>query len=486
MQVYTDLYSNVASGLSLGTPVTTGNVVSVKNNAPATYPIGLTNVIWTVTDGGGITATATQTVTVTDNEKPYIERLGVISVANDAAKCGAAVNLFIPYAADNSGIVYVTHNAPSFFPVGTLTIIWTATDQYGNSDTSTQQITVIDNEMPVITVGIAQINVNNDPGKCGAVVNLGIPATSDNCGIASITNDAPALFPVGTTRVTWSVTDLNEYRVTATQWVTVMDNELPAISTSDVVVTNDAGKCGALVTLSKPATSDNCGIASVTNNAPAFFPKGTTVVTWTVKDNSGNTFSQNSNVTVTDIDKPAITAPANVGVTISSGSRAYNVNLGTPTTADNCGVQAVKNNAPSSYPVGTTTVTWTATDNSGNSATAKQLVTVNRKKSGTSSNGQASVTGGVTTGEKTDTEGILKLVVAPNPSATHFTLKLESKYDTPVHLRVTDASGRVVDARSKLVSNSTIQIGHNYVQGIYFAEMIQGNRHTVVQLIKLR
>jgi hypothetical protein len=74
----------------------------------------------------------------------------------------------------------------------------------------------------------------------------------------------------------------------------------------------------------------------------------------------------------------------------------------------------------------------------------------------------------------------------PNPSTTYFTLKLESKYQTPVELRVMDGTGRVVDAKSKLGANSSVQIGHNYSSGTYYAELIQGTQRKVVQLIKAR
>lgn len=80
----------------------------------------------------------------------------------------------------------------------------------------------------------------------------------------------------------------------------------------------------------------------------------------------------------------------------------------------------------------------------------------------------------------------LRVTVLPNPSTSYFTLKLESKYDQPVNLRVLDGSGRVVDARSKLGSNSTLQIGQNYSSGTYYAELIQGNLRKVVQLIKVK
>jgi hypothetical protein len=79
-----------------------------------------------------------------------------------------------------------------------------------------------------------------------------------------------------------------------------------------------------------------------------------------------------------------------------------------------------------------------------------------------------------------------KVTAMPNPTTTFFTLKIESRYQTPVALRVMDAQGRVVDARSKIGANSTIQIGHNYSSGTYYAELIQGTKRKVVQLIKVK
>jgi len=88
--------------------------------------------------------------------------------------------------------------------------------------------------------------------------------------------------------------------------------------------------------------------------------------------------------------------------------------------------------------------------------------------------------------ESATTDEDLKVTVSPNPSTTYFTLKIESKYATPVSMRVMDGRGRVVDAKSEIGANSTIQIGHNYASGTYYAEMIQGTKRKVVQLIKVR
>src|SRR5206468_10897863 len=92
---------------------------------------------------------------------------------------------------------------------------------------------------------------------------------------------------------------------------------------------------------------------------------------------SGNTATASQLVTVNDTQNPTISAPAAVVVSSDPGHcYATNVALGTPTTADNCAVASVTSNAPTQFPAGATTVTWTVTDASGNTATATQLVTV--------------------------------------------------------------------------------------------------------------
>jgi hypothetical protein len=133
--------------------------------------------------------------------------------------------------------------------------------------------------------------------------------------------------------------------------------------------------CGAIA-LGTPTTADNCSVASVTSNAPATFPLGTTTVTYTATDASGNTATATQVVIVTDSVKPTITAPAALTIGTNAACTAAGINLGTPVTADNCAVASVTNNAPAAFPLGATTVIWTVTDSSGNSATATQVVTV--------------------------------------------------------------------------------------------------------------
>ncbi len=374
--------SCTASGVALGAPVTGDNclVASVTNNAPATFPLGNTTVIWTVTDGSGNTATCNQIVTVVDNQPPTISCPSGVTVSADAGLCTASgVALGVPITGDNCSVASVTNNAPAIFPLGITTVTWTVTDGAGLTATCTQNITVNDTEVPTITCP-ADVVVSSDAGICTASgVALGVPTTADNCSVASVTNNAPAIFPLGNTTVTWTVTDGSGLTATCNQIVTVNDTENPTITCpADVSVNSDAGICTASgVALGVPTTADNCSVASVTNNAPATFPLGNTTVTWTVTDGSGLTATCDQIVTVTDIELPTIACPIDVSVNADAGiCTASGVALGAPVTGDNCSVASVTNNAPVNFPLGNTTVVWTVTDGSGNTANCNQIVTV--------------------------------------------------------------------------------------------------------------
>src|SRR5205823_13271561 len=75
------------------------------------------------------------------------------------------------------------------------------------------------------------------------------------------------------------------------------------------------GNCSTTATLGSPTVSDNCSTPAnitVSNDAPATFPKGDTTVTWTAKDESGNTQTCTQKVTVLVDEKPSILCPADV------------------------------------------------------------------------------------------------------------------------------------------------------------------------------
>lgn len=224
----------------------------------------------------------------------------------------------------------------------------------------------------------ADVIVNTDAGACGAVVTYTTPTATDNCSTPTVTQTSGlpsgSLFPVGTTTNTFEAQDSSGNTVLCSFTVTVTDNEVPVITCpADLAINADAGLCTAsAVTLGTPITSDNCGVATVTNNAPSTFPVGATSVVWTVTDVNGNTATCTQTVTVLDAELPVINCPANI-------TTCNPVVTFAATATDNCGVAGITYSTASgsTFAVGTTTVTVTATDVNGNVATCTFDVTVN-------------------------------------------------------------------------------------------------------------
>ena len=317
-------------------------------------------VTWTVTDGSGLTATATQNVIVSDIEDPIILAPANIN-ANTTSACSAnGINIGTATAFDNCSVATIVSNAPASFPVGTTFVVWTATDVNGNTSTATQTVVINDVVNPTITAPSDITTVTNSGCTASGIV-IGVPQTADNCGVASVSNDAPVSFPVGITSVTWTVTDVNGNTATAIQKVTVSDNMMPTLTLAANVIVDANNSCVAFnVDLGAPVVADNCGIATLQNNAPTVYNIGTTTVTWIAVDNNGNSISAIQTVTVVDNSAPVIIAPANMQVSTNNNCVASGLILGNPIATDNCTVASIVNDAPLDFPIGTTTVTYTA------------------------------------------------------------------------------------------------------------------------------
>jgi hypothetical protein len=61
-----------------------------------------------------------------------------------------------------------------------------------------------------------------DDMTCACDPSLGSPLVSDNCGVASLTNNVPSCFPVGTNLVVWTATDIHGNSANCTQQVVVV------------------------------------------------------------------------------------------------------------------------------------------------------------------------------------------------------------------------------------------------------------------------
>jgi len=234
---------------------------------------------------------------------------------------------------------------------------------------------------PCVLTCPANITRSNDANQCGAVVTYPPPTSTGTCGTITCTPASGSFFPKGTTTVTCTATG-----ATCSFTVTVNDTQPPTITCpANVTQSNDPNQCGAVVNYPPPTVSDNCPGVGAPSCAPAsgsFFPVGTTTVTCTVADASGNTASCTFTITVNDTQPPTITCPPNqTAVTDQNACPSAGclvVNFPPPVATDNCpGVTVVCNPpAGSCFPVGVTTVTCTATDTSGNTATCSFTITV--------------------------------------------------------------------------------------------------------------
>jgi len=223
------------------------------------------------------------------------------------------------------------------------------------------------NENPNITPTIdapANLTLNTGPGatSCGTFVGdatLGTATASDNCPGFTITRSGvPAgnNFPVGTTTITYRVTDRVGNYAEDTQTVTVVDNTPPVITCpANITQNTDPGLCSALVNPGTATATDNCDNSPTINgtrsdNQPlsAPYPKGTTTITWTATDHASPTPNQSSctqTIKVEDHEAPVITTNGVTPVLFPPSHEYHTFNVTDFVTAvtDNCDALTVSN-----------------------------------------------------------------------------------------------------------------------------------------------
>lgn len=72
----------------------------------------------------------------------------------------------------------------------------------------------------------------------------------------------------------------------------------------------------------------------------------------------------------------------------------------------------------------------------------------------------------------------------PNPSTSRFALNITSSNPEMVNIQIMDIAGKVVETRTGLAPNQTIQIGSKLKTGVYFVEMQQGTGKVHMKVVK--
>ena len=255
------------------------------------------------------------------------------------------------------------------FGPGENILVITVQDSFGHIASDSATLVVSDTVPPVL---------DEDPlpeltDECSVTVDAA-PTATDACvsePITGTTSDPLVYEEQGTFTITWTYDDGSGNIITQTQTVVVDDTTAPV---PDVDPLPDAiGQCE--VTLPVPTGTDNCGgtVTVTTSDPTTYTDQGTYMVTWTYADENGNSTTRTQTVIVDDTTAPVPDVDPLPDVT---GQCEATVSV--PTGTDNCGgAVTVTTSDPTTYTdQGTYTVTWTYTDELGNSTTRTQTVIV--------------------------------------------------------------------------------------------------------------
>lgn len=368
-------------------PTATDNVdvdleVTCDPPSGSTFPLGDTTVTCAATDTAGNEATTQFTVTVTDTGAPELSQPSDMLVAPTGPD-GAVVEFDLPTASDDVDTdleVACVPSSGSVFAIGVTTVTCEVEDQAGNPASVSFTVTVQDEQAPVVTPpddvtaaaeSIDGATVTYGGGSAVDVVDGDLPIS---CLPAS-----GSLFAIGVTTVTCSATDAEGNTGTAIFTVTVEDTDAPLVEAGPVVNLEATGPL-TVVHYVSPQAQDAIYGALATQCLPASgseFAVGSTYVTCTATDGSGNVGSTSFWVNVGDTTAPTLHG---ADITVNALSQTGTVvALGvTATDLVDGAVPPLCSPAEGSLfaPESVTEVECTATDSEGNTASLTITVTV--------------------------------------------------------------------------------------------------------------
>jgi hypothetical protein len=210
--------------------------------------------------------------------------------------------------------------------------------------------------------------VCTQPNRCSAAASIDNGSFDPDGNAITLASSPAGPYPRGTTPVTLLVSDGPESASCAAT-VTVNDCQAPTIACPAPRTVECTGS-GTNVAVT-PTGSDNCGPPALGCTPSGSFPLGTTAVTCNASDGAQSATCTTS-VRVVDTTRPVLRVPADVTISVCTGK---GLDIGMATATDACGAVTITSDRPTRFPLGATTVTWTATDGAGNRSTATQRVT---------------------------------------------------------------------------------------------------------------
>ena len=278
-----------------------------------------------------------------------------------------------------------------------------AVDIASNQSLASNQVSAFfDLSGPIIAAPV-DVALGTDAGQNTGLATFAA-TVSDNSGetvtpvykLGGTVISSPHSFVVGSHTVTMDASDSSGNAATQVSFtVTVSDNEAPVVTVPENIEVNAAaGSNTATVDFTTPAAIDAVDgtVTPVLVSSPmvgldsgSAFPIGVTTLTYTATDAAGNVGTASFTVTVSDNEAPVVTVPDSIEVNAAAGSDTALVDFTAPTATDAVDgtINPVLVSSPtvgldsgSAFPIGVTTLTYTATDVVGNVGTASFTVTV--------------------------------------------------------------------------------------------------------------
>ncbi|MFY0600829.1 MAG: T9SS type A sorting domain-containing protein [Cyclobacteriaceae bacterium] len=349
--------------------------------------LGANTVTLTVTDVNGNEGTADAVVTVEDSIDPT--SIGQdIEISLDASGNATITPTQIDNgSSDSCESVTLSLDQTDFdcTHIGANTVTLTATDGSGNTGTTTVVVTVTESIAPIAVA--RDLTVELDATGNAVIIPSQVDnGSSDNCGIASMSLDKTAFTcaDAGDNTVTLTVIDNIGNQSIATATVTVTATGLSEVITQDLTVALDENGIVSITPQQVDNGSSNgCSALTLSLDQSTFDCNdvGENFVTLTGTDEGGATQSATATITVVDNTDPVLSLQSKTfeldaggNVTISASDLVTN--------SDDCLTFALSKADFSCSDIGDNTVTVTATDAGGNTASQEVNVTIGEGEGG--------------------------------------------------------------------------------------------------------
>src|SRR5262245_15681024 len=363
-----------------------GRTVTITCTPPsgAAFFLGTNAVTCVARDDTGATSQCSFLVTIRDTQGPRISAPSEVAVpCTSASGAVATFNVTASDVCDGlTTTVACTPPSGSLFPPGTTTVNCTAIDANGNTTRASFPVTVSRDCSPECLVLTCPNDIQVECGPAaGTVVRFDVVATNVCGGSASVqcTPSSGSVFPMGVTTVTCAAQDGKGNTKRCAFRVTVSDSIAPRLQVPSEVRTNCSSAAGTIVNFTVTA-SDVCDLRPTfvcTPPSGSFFPAGTTTVSCSATDTSGNVARSSFPVIVSEECCLALECPR--AITAEATSTNGTAVMFSVTATNRCGgVANVICQPPSSsvFVLGTTTVNCTAVDGKGYTRACSFTVTV--------------------------------------------------------------------------------------------------------------